>query len=251
MGLKDHSASAPAFETDSEDETMAVSASDQATADVAATTAIAAASAGAVAVAKPALKFKMGFADQKDAFPVEAVVGLSNSAPRIKGEQGACYIEQNSLGTKIRMSVESWNHRTLVSAGLDPKDAGYEESKQYIRNSYDGGATIFGEGQSVKEYLDYLKSIGYDKARSSQYIDVWGFVTWTEKKGDVPAEEQTLHLLQASQTSAGAFTAFCTTQGLLQSKGIGREFSEVEVHAEARAKGTLKYTNFSFHVPKK
>lgn len=251
MALKDMTAntpaSTPAFET--EDENMNTAA-DVATSTAEATTAIANASAGAVAAARPTMKFKMGFADQKDVFPVDAVVGLSQSAPRIKAEQGACYIEQTSLGSKIRMSVESWNSRQLVSAGLGPNDPGYKESMEYLRNSYDG-ATIYGSEQTVKEYLEFLKSMGYDKAKSSTYIDIWGMVSWTEKGGDIAPESQTLHLLQASQTSAGAFQAFCTTQGLLRSKGIGVDLDEVEVHAEARSKGTLKYSNFSFFAPKK
>lgn len=250
MGLRDNqTTSAPAFE--SEDETMTTATESQAAAaSVAATTAIAAASAGAVAAARPALKFKLGFSDQKDAFPVDAVVGLSMSTPRIKAEQGAAYVGEKNLGAKIRMTVESWNTRLLVSAGLGPNDPGYKESVEYLRNSYDG-ETIHGDGSSVKDYIEYLKSLGYDKARSTPYADIWGFVTWTEKDGDVDPEAQTLHLLQASQTSMGAFQAFCTTQGLLRSKGIGAEFSEIEIHAEARSKGTLRYTNWSFHAPKK
>lgn len=250
MGLRDNQTStAPAFET--EDETMTTATESQAaSASVAATTAIAAASAGAVAAARPAMKFQMGFADQKDAFPVDAVVGLSMSTPRIKAEQGACYVAEKSLGSKIRMTIESWNTRLLVSAGLGPNDAGYKESMEYLRNSYDG-ETIHGDGTPVKEYIEYLKSLGYDKAKSSPYADIWGFVTWTEKDGPVKPEDQTLHLLQASQTSMGAFQGFCTTQGLLRSKGIGAELTEVEVEAVARSKGTLRYTNFQFLAPKK
>ena len=48
----------------------------------------------------------------------------------------------------------------------------------------------------------------------------------------------------------GGFMAFCTTQGLLRSKGIGKDSTEIEVHAEARSKGSNKYTNFSFHPVK-
>ena len=89
-----------------------------------------------------------------------------------------------------------------------------------------------------------------DKAGISNHGDIWGMVTWTEKKGAIAPEDQTLHLVQASQTSLGGFMAFCTTQGLLRSKGIGKDSTEIEVHAEARSKGSNKYTNFSFHPVK-
>jgi hypothetical protein len=48
----------------------------------------------------------------------------------------------------------------------------------------------------------------------------------------------------------GAFAAFSTTRGLLESKGLVKPISVIEVHAEKRSKDTFKYTNFSFHVPK-
>lgn len=196
-----------------------------------------------------ALKFGLAFSDAKDAFPVEAVQALSMASPRIKGEQGGCYVGNDSLGSKIRMTVESWNNRWLISAGLTSSDAGYKESMEYLKTSYDG-RTIYGDGRTIEQYIEFLRAEGFEKAKSSPYSDIWGFVTWTEKNGEIAEEDRTLHLLQASQTSQGAFMAFCTTQGLLRSKGIGKDFNEIEVRAMARSKGTLKYTNFDFAVPK-
>lgn len=235
------SVSTPAFET--EEETMSAP-----TAEVQeqATTAIAAAKSTAVASPRPTIK--MAFADQKDAFPVDVVAALSQSTPRIKGEQGEAYIEQTSLGKKFRMTVESWNTRKLISAGLGQNDPGYKESIEYLRTSYDM-KTVHNDGQTVEEYIEYLKSLQYEKAKASDYGDIWGFVTWTEKEGDIPPEKMKLHLLQASQTSLGAFQGFCTTQGLLAMKGITTLPETLEVHAEARSKGTMKFTNFSFHSP--
>lgn len=208
-------------------------------------TAVAEVKTTAVAQPAKAKKFEMALAEFKDVFPVEAVVGLSMNVPRIKGEQGSCYIGTDNLGSKFRISIESWNMRWLVSPGLDSKDPGFEESKQYIRNAYDKG--FLPDGTSVETYINELKEMGYKKASIASYGDIWGMVTWTEKKGAIAPEDQTLHLVQASQTSLGNFTAYCTTQGLLASKGIGKVTGEVEIHAEARSKGTLKYTNFSFH----
>lgn len=256
MGLKDATksqtaaATTPAFET--EDETMNTTenntqAGDQAQASAKASTTIAKASAGAVA-ASTQKKFEMAFADKQWAFDEDAVVGLSMSVPRIKGEQGGAYIEQTSLGGKFRIEVESWNPRLLISSGLQSSDAGYQEAMEYLRTSYDG-ATIHGEDTTVAEYIEHLKEMGYNKARASKYIDLFGFVTWKEKGGDVAPEARALHLVQLSQTSAGNFAAFCTTQGLLRSKGlVTGDGSVIEVHADARSKGNNKYTNFSFHT---
>lgn len=251
MALKDHK---PQFESETNDQGDTMTADAPAETTVATptpnTTAVAPAKSTAVGAVKPKAKFEMALGDQKDAFPIEAVTALSLAVPRIKGEQAGCYVGEKNLGDKIRMTVESWNIRHLISCGLDSKDAGYQESMEYLANSYDG-ETVEGKGCTVTEYLAYLKELGYKDARSSKYGDIWGMVTWTSKEGDIAPENQTLHLLQASQTSLGNFTAFCTTQGLLASKGIKVDLSEIEVHACARSKGVNKFTNFDFLVPKK
>lgn len=251
MALKDMqpnaaaaTATAPAFET--ETDTYAEDNMNTAT-----DTAVAVAPApAAVAVATPSKKFSMAFGDLKDAFPLDAVVGLSQALPRIKGEQGEAYIGDKAVGKKFKIEIESWNDRTLVSAGLDSKDPGYEEAKQYIANAYADGI-VHGKDMTVKQYLDYLRSIGYDKAQSSQYIDLFGFVTWTSEKGDIAPEARELHLVQLSKTSASAFAAFCTTQGLLRSKGlVSNDSNEIEVSAAAQSKGSMKWTNFQFSTVK-
>lgn len=252
MGLRDHAAK---FEAETETETTTATMSETAainetntnTNTTATETAVASAKSTAVGAAR---KFEMAFAEQKDAFPIEAVVGLSLSVPRIKAEQGAAYVEANSLGTKFHIEVESWNHRWLISAGVDANDPAYKESMEYLKTSYDN-ATIHGTEQTINEYLEYLRSIGYTKARVAPYIDLFGMVVWTEKGGDVKPEDLKIHLVQLSQTSAGNWAAFCTTQGLMRSKGMVTDDSNViEVRAEAKAKGTMKYSNFSFSIVK-
>lgn len=248
MGLRDHAAK---FEAETEtntatmNETAAMNETNNTTTET--TTAVAPAKSTAVGAAR---KFEMAFAEQKDAFPIEAVVGLSLSVPRIKAEQGAAYVEANSLGTKFRIEVESWNHRWLISAGVDANDPAYKESMEFLKTSYDN-QTVHGTEQTINEYLEYLRSIGYTKARVAPYIDLFGMVVWTEKGGDVKPEDLKIHLVQLSQTSAGNWAAFCTTQGLMRSKGMLQNDSNViEVRAEAKAKGTMKYSNFSFSIVK-
>lgn len=250
MGIKDVTTNinTPAFET--EDHTMTTTADNAAaSASVAASTAVAKAAAGAAVASRPKAKFEMAFADLQWAFPEDAVVGLSLAVPRIKAEQGAAYVGEKSIGDKFKIEIESWNPRTLISAGLSSNDAGYQESMEYLRTSYDG-VTLHGEETTVDEYLNYLRNdLGYSKAKSSKYIDLFGFITWTAKDGDIAQEKRDLSLVQLSQTSAGNFAAFCTTQGLMRSKGLVKGDSNIiEVRAEARSKGTMKYSNFSFSV---
>ena len=170
---------------------------------------------------------------------------------RVKAEQGACYIGNDSLGTRCRVEIISWNYRWILSPGLQSKDPGYEESKQYLANTYDN-QTVYGKDVTVEEYLQDLKEThAYDKANKSMYIDLFGMLTWTEKKGDIPEEERKMVVVQLSQTSAGQFAAFCQTQGVLLAKGVVKSVSDVvEVEAVARSKGSNKYSNFSFHVAK-
>lgn len=256
MALKDavQTQTMPPFETEEENETMPAEAPAVAAPapEVAQASVPAVAQTTAVGAARAPAKFPPIYADKKDAFDIETVVGLSMAVERVKAEQGACYIGNDSLGTRCRVEIISWNYRWILSPGLQSKDPGYEESKQYLANTYDN-QTVYGKDVTVEEYLQELKEAhAYDKANKSLYIDLFGMLTWTEKKGDIPEEEgRKMVVVQLSQTSAGQFAAFCQTQGVLVAKGIVKNVSDVvEIEAVARTKGTNKYTNFSFHVAK-
>lgn len=227
-------------ETTYEDTTMTETTTTQ-DAGVAATTAIAKAATTAVGAAK---KMTLAFSEQQNVFDTATVEGLSMASPRLKGEQGSIFKGDTDLGGKIRFEIVSWNKRWAIGNGEN--DA---EAKNYFRVSYDG-ETLAGDGTSIATYVESLKAEGFTKARCSPYLDVWGFVTWAEKGGEVPVDERELCILQCSQTSMGAFVSFCTTRGLLESKGMAQPLSEVEVHAMKRQNGTNKYTNFMFVAPK-
>ena len=224
--------------TATKDETMTTQTTEDA--GVAAT-AIAKASTTAVGSAK---KMQIAFAEQQNVFDTDTVESLSMASPRIKGEQGSLFAGDKDLGSKIRFEIVSWNKRWAIGTG--ETDA---EAKEYFRVSLDG-QTITSDGTLITDYVEGLKAQGFNKARVSPYLDVWGFVTWSEKAGDIPVDSRELSILQCSQTSMGAFVSFCTTRGLLESKGAAQPLSEVEVHAEKRQSGSNKYTNFSFHAPK-
>ena len=255
MALKDaiQTQTMPAFETDEEYDTMpheapAVSAPAP---EVAQAAVPAVAQTTAVGAARAPAKFPPIYTEKQDAFDIETVVGLSMAVERIKAEQGACYIGNDSLGTRCRVEIISWNYRWLLSPGLQSKDPGYEESKQFLATSYDN-QTVYGKDVTVEEYLRDLKEThAYDNASKSMYIDLFGMLVWTEKKGEIPEEERKMVVVQLSQTSAGQFAAFCQTQGVLVAKGVVKSVSDIlEIEAVARTKGTNKYTNFQLHAVK-
>jgi hypothetical protein len=240
MGLKNQ----PEFEAESDD-VVAATATETKTEtkpENKMNTSIATRTEGAVAHANS--KFQLAFSQIKDVFDTATVEGLSMGMPRIKGEQGSCFLGEIDLGDKIRVSPVSWNYRWAIGTGENDSEA-----KDYFRVSYDN-ETISGEETSVHDYMAALKADGFDKARKSQYVDLFCMVTWSAAKGDIPVEEQQLAILQMSPTSIGAFMAFCTTRGLLESRGAAKPLEEIEIHAEKRTKGSNKFTNFSFHAPK-
>lgn len=222
--------------------TSTTTRADAAAASVAATTAIAKAGASAVGAAT---KFQVAFAEKNNVLDTPTVEGLSLAAPPIKGEQGSLFMTDKDLGAAIQFELISFNHRWAIGTGEDDKEA-----KDFFRVSYDNETISGNQGVTVKDYLESLKAQGFSKAKASPYMDLWGFVTWSEKNGPVPAEERQLCRLQASQTSMGAFVAFATTRGLLQSRGLVEAIDVIEVHAEKRTSGSNKFTNMSFFAPK-
>lgn len=196
----------------------------------------------AVAQVSP-LRNMIAFAHLENAMPSDMVAALALDSPRIKGEQGSLYNGNEDMGKKLRLQPVSWNKRWTVSTGTD--DA---EAKEKFKVSYDG-VMIHGTNTTVAAYLDELKAQGYKDAKLTVYVDIWGLMQWCEKKGEIPLDQQSLTMLQCAPTSAGKFINFCTTRGLLESRGLAKPLEVIEVHAEAQAKGSNKWTNFSFHVP--
>ncbi len=252
MGLK----SQPEFEametenavqTATKEETMTTNTVENtASASVEPTTAIATASASsALTTPTQATKFKVAFADKNNVFDTATVEGLAMAAPALKGEQGSIYKGDKELGKRIHFELISFNHRWTVGTGENDKEA-----KDYFRVSFDN-RTISGTGEDLHAYLESLKAQKFNKAKISPYMDLFGFVVWVEGKGEIPVDERELCRLQCSQTSMGNFTAFCTTRGLLESKGIAKPLEVIEVQAQAQQnKNGDRYTAYLFSVPK-
>lgn len=238
-------ATAATVETTTKEDTMNTT-TDTASASVQATTAIATAAASSAVVAgSTPTKFKVAFADRNNVFDTATVEGLALAAPALKGEQASIYKGDKELGKKIHFELISFNHRWTVGTGESDK-----ESKDYFRVSLDN-KTISGTGEDLHLYLESLKAQGFNKAKISPYMDLFGFVVWVEGKGEIPVDERELCRLQCSQTSMGNFTAFCTTRGLLESKGVAKPIDVIEVTAQAQQnKNGDRYTNMLFSVPK-
>lgn len=198
----------------------------------------------AVGVAKPATV--IAYAEKSSAFDTETVEAMSIGAKRIKGEQGSAYIDTEDLGKTFQIEIVSFNPRWAIGTGNNNQTS---EDKAKFRVSYDN-QTISGDPSlTVAQYIEQLKAEGYAQAKVEPYLDLWGFLVSTEKKGEIPLEERSLVLVQVSKTSMGAWTNFCVTRGMLSSK-CGVPISDVvEVVAQAQAKGTQKYTNFAFRAP--
>ena len=154
------------------------------------------------------------------------------------------FLGDKDLGDTIHFELVSYNARWAIGSGENDKEA-----KDYFRVSYDN-KTLANTGEDAAAYLESLKAQGFKKAKKSPYLDVWGFVTWSAKNGNVGVESRKLACLQCSQTSLGAFMAFATTRGLLMKAGLVEELSTIEVKALKQVNGTNKYTNFGFAAPK-
>lgn len=241
--------SQPEFEqmetaTTPEEKIMTTTANTTIDSGVAATTAIAKAATSAIAAQTTQPKLKLAFQDKHGVFDVATVEGLALAVPRCKGEQGSIFKGEEDLGSQIQFEIVSISPRWTIGTGEN--DA---EAKDFFRCSYDG-RLISGETISVDDYVESLRAQGFVKARKTEYLDVWGFVVWSEKHGEIPVDQRELACLQCSPTSKGAFVAFSTTRGLLESRGVAQPLDVVEVHAMKRTSGSNKFTNFEFVAPK-
>ena len=248
QGNKQKNTGAADFEQpeDSEQGTTVGTPAETVTEATSAETAVAATNTtNALTISRP--KLEPAFAAQNGYFPLDVVESLSLAVPRVKGEQGSFFKGQEDLGSKLRFEPISFNKRWAVGTGTDDK-----ESAEKFAVSYDGVVLAGAKhgGMKVTDYVESLKAEGYSKANVAEYMDMFCFLTWTEKGGDIPNDQREMVLLQCSPTSKGAWTAFMTTRGLLEARGIAKPLEIVEATAEKRVSGNNRYTNYSFAAPK-
>lgn len=190
-------------------------------------------------------KFYAAFSDKEEAIAIAQVEQWKMAAPAITGENGAAkHSVLGPLGQKIRLNVESYNLRYMAVPGSNDKEA-----KDKCRDSYDK-ETLSGDGTSLQGYIESLKAMGYDKARLETYVDLWGYLTRSDKYGDIDEDDQELVRVQLSKTSAANFGYFCGQRGRKESAGKVPKLTVVEIIAVGQTGSAGSYTNFSFAAPK-
>lgn len=156
--------------------------------------------------------------------------------PRVTvGLDGFSIDKTKDLGKKIKIEILSWNYVWLVTTG-EQNDT---EANKLIRTSYDGINLKGGEG-TVTDYVAHLKAEDYDKASCKQYVEIYANLLWSEEKGDVPVEEQTIHQISLSPQSVGKWGAYNLESKMRKLKGFA-DTNIVVMEAEKKVLGPNKF----------
>jgi hypothetical protein len=103
--------------------------------------------------------------------------------PRFSGNQRMLMTQDGkmTLGASAVVQLISYNDWYLISPGERTK-----ESTEFVKYSNDG-KTINGTGQSVDEYLNYLRTTeGLKDSSKKSYTSLWGLVLQLGDGGDCP-----------------------------------------------------------------
>lgn len=141
----------------------------------------------------------------------------ANVFPRITiGLDGFSIDKDKDLGKKIQFEVLSWNRVTLVTAGENDNP----EADKMLRSSYDH-VNVKSEGMTVADYVQFLKKEhGYENAQAKVYIEVYCNLLWSEDKGAVPADEQKIHQLSLSPTTAARWQGYLLESSVRKARGL-------------------------------
>ena len=118
--------------------------------------------------------------------------------PTLKAKAGDIMDETGtSAGRFIDVQVMSYNYKWIVTPGEEGNEAA-----KLLRASYDG-VTLEVDGSSVQDYLQQLKTDGYDGARVTRRVDVIGILLAAEKKAY--DKVGMMVLMDLAPTSVGRF----------------------------------------------
>lgn len=190
-------------------------------------------------------QFQAALAELRNAIDIDTVRNLGSGVlPKIPADRAGFSVKTGSeeimYGDWIDFQIISYNHRWLISAGVDG-----EEGKAFLKTSYDGVELEEGEGL-VADYVQELKEQGYPDARSREYIDIYGFVVGSEKGGDVEESDMEMVQLQLSPQSVKAFTGYLLKAGVT-AKLTGKQPSDkVRVTTQRREYNGNKYASMAF-----
>jgi hypothetical protein len=217
-------------ETLVEGETAAPTVGDKA--KVAATVAIATAKNTAIAASAP--KFQAALAEYENALPAVDFGVL----PRLKGSNGLILDGDNGkLGSKIKLTLISFNDQFVISPGVDDADA-----TKFVRYSLDG-ITIDSTGESVADYVQRLKTVeGYEDADIKKYAELVGILNESEKESEHVGNMVQISLSPQSRKS---FEAYRLQRSVKQKMGRiaeGDAGDELVISAVVKTMGNYTFT---------
>lgn len=239
-------ADAPKSETPKVDVDTAKVEATKATAQAAASSSKALTTTPANTALSQALKANTALDDLQNLITPDMLESMGFGAfPRITVDQGGFSRNKTEfLGHKIEIEVQSWNFVTLVTAG--EKDN--KEADKLVRSSYDG-INIPAEGCTVDEYIRQLRNDGYDKASAKKYIEIYASLLWTEKLGQVDADDVKLVQVSVSPQSAAQWGRYLLESRIKAARG-GNVASSVVIGAERKTLGSNTFGVMNFGVKK-
>lgn len=186
--------------------------------------------------------FSAGLSELENQIDLDSIRSLGvGTLPKLVADRGGFEDHEGTLlGDWVKFQIVSFNRRWLVSGGVEG-----EEGKELLRTSYDN-ETLEGETMTVREYVQYLKDEGYEKADVREYIDIWGFIEESEKAGVVNEEDYELIQMQLSPSSVRNFMAYRVQAGV-QAKIQKREVSnKIKATIERREHGGNRFAAIKF-----
>lgn len=123
--------------------------------------------------------------------------------------------DENALnyGAWIKLELMSWQEFWTISPGDDSAEA-----KETVRYSADG-VTIDSTGESVDEYVEFLRTEGYDDARKKKYTLVVGYLEAADKPVDTVGQVVSVSL---SPKSAELFNRFRLNKSVRLARGVDK-----------------------------
>lgn len=120
-----------------------------------------------------------------------------------------------SLGDVVGMELLSYQDQWVVSPGVDG-----DEGKEHVRYSDDGITTS--KGENCQEYLQHLKSSGFDEAKMSKRTVIAGSLFDIGVKGRKDLKDMQDELVQMSlaPTSKAGFDRYMMGQAFKIGKGL-------------------------------
>lgn len=171
------------------------------------------------------------------------------SLPKITPKGTSLFLDRETdLGRWVDIEVQSYNKRIQVTPGDDS-----DEASMLLRTSYDGITLVNHdvEGETVQEYVERLKSMGYDEADARTYVDVWAILMGSED--DPVREDVEVVQVQLSPQSVKQWTGFMVKLGLLNRRGntnvnVEEHPPVVRLKAQSKKNGNNDYSILNFEL---